>query len=112
MRHRLNRFLLVTLALAPAGAGAATVGASLGLLFPVDRLTARTGLLGAPIRPGPSLGLRLAPAEDSDRGPLSWDASCELAQFESDADPALRAIYAPLKAGVVLRAATVREVGL
>ena len=108
----LSRFLMVTLALAPAGVGAVTFGASLGLLLPVDRLTARPGLLGTPIRPGPSLGFRLAPAEDPDGGMLSWDVSAELAQCESDADPALRTIYAPVKGGLVLRAATVRDVGL
>lgn len=121
MRHRPHglstaRAVAVLAALAPAAlpswATAAALGASLGVLFPTDRLTNRAGPLGATLRPGPTVGAHAGPGADRETRPLGWDVSVELAQFESDGDPDLRALYVPLKGGIIWQAVSVQGVGL
>ena len=111
---RWRQFLiLITATVVPAAAAhPVSIGASMGMMFPSDRLVSRNDGIGATLLPGPSAGLH---AEWNGLGRydnLGVDATLELGLFQSREDARLRTQALPLDVALDWQATTVQEVGL
>jgi len=97
---------------ATASAQPLSVGASMGLLLPSDRLVSRSDALGAQLLPGPCVGLHLTGDGLAGREDLSWEAALLLGLFQSRTDAALRTQYLPLELGASWEAAEIEQLSL
>ncbi len=98
LRWRNSLSMCLVLAGGIAAANPLELGASLGMLFPTDRLTRREGGMGASLLPGPAVGV-CARSQPLDRFPrLSAELMVEAAFFQSDENRDLRLLYVPVQA--------------
>ncbi len=89
-----------------------TIGASLGMELPADRLVSRTDELGATLLPGPAVALHLVREGLAGRPEWACEGSLEMASFQSRSNPALRTQYLPLDLGASWEATDLRELVL
>ncbi len=87
------------------------IGASLGVVFPSDRLTKRTDFLGAFLLPAPSVGVHSRWGSAS-RFKSAWEGAIEMAIFQSSEELRLRTLYVPVRLKYVREVANVQDVGL
>ncbi len=104
-------FLLTGCAGRLASAEPISLGASLGMIFPSDRLSERADFLGSFLLPAPSVGVH-ARWGGSGGSDLGWEGSVEMAIFESDDEARLRMVYVPIQIGRTWEVADVQGVAL
>lgn len=102
----------VAMRAATAPAQPLSVGASLGLILPSERLVSRSDELGAALLPGPCVGLHLVGDGLAGREDLAWEGSVVLGLFQSSTDLNLRTQYLPLELGVLWEAAQIEQLSL
>jgi hypothetical protein len=86
--------LLAALLATPVAAQPVSVGASMGMFFPVDRLTNHSDMRGANLAATPGTGLRFRWADGSE---TAWEWGADFVIFESDDDPDLRSMFIPVQ---------------
>jgi len=101
--------LLAVLTAAPVAARPVSLGASLGMFFPVDRLTSHADMRGANLMPTPGTGLR---CRWTDGPGTFWEWGADLVIFESGDDPDLRSIFIPVQLRWLMETADVGGLSL
>ncbi len=102
----------VALMMSAAAGRASTIGASLGVLFPSDRLSDTADYRGASVLSGPTAGLHLEGELSSALGDIRLGGVAEVAVLRSPEEPALRMYYVPIQAGPMWELSVVEDVSL
>lgn len=97
---------------AVAAAQPLSVGASMGLMLPSDRLVARNDYLGAAVLPGPCVALHVVREGLAGRSDLAWEGLVALGLFESRVNTQLRTQYLPVEVGASWEAVEIEELAL
>lgn len=95
-----------------ASAAPLTVGASMGLLLPSDRLVTRDDYLGAPLLPGPTVGIRVVGEGVGGRPDLAWEGGLSLCMLQSRTNLMLRTQFLPMDLGLAWELVEIEQLSL